>query len=217
MAFYGGIMKYKFADIPDGSSIILMLHNGSIHMKLDATIINLIREYIAIITLETSVTQVLRFDNIDIDVIYESDEGTPYMWKKAKIVHFKNNYILEVKGEGNRYNRRYTYRVNVGRIAQVRTIDDAEHRIIVKDVSINGFSLADKKNELTLSVDDGVSIYFEDINHVIDLYGTVMRIEQKEDYCIYGLKIRRSCKDLPSYITSKLGDKRSNMPPSYVI
>lgn len=210
-------MKFNFSDIEDGSPIILMLHNGSVHMKLDATVINLIREDIAIITLETSVTQVLRFDNIEINVVYVSDEGTPYMWKKAKIVHFKNNYILEVKGEGVRYNRRYTYRVNVNRVAQVRTADDDEFRVNVKDVSLTGFSLADKKNELHLEIDDGVSIYFEDMNHIIDLYGTVMRIEKRDDYYIYGLRIKRSCRDLPSYITAKLGDKRSNMPPSYVI
>lgn len=210
-------MKYNFSDIEDGSPIILMLHNGSVHMKLDATIINLIREDIAIITLETSVTHILRFDNIDINVVYVSEEGTPYMWKKAKIVHFKNNYILEVKGEGTRYNRRYTYRVNVGRAAQVRTAEDTEYRVTVKDVSLTGFSLADKKNELQLNIEDGVSIYFEDINHVIDLYGTVMRIEKKDDYYIYGLHIKRSCRDLPSYITAKLGDKGSKMPPSYVI
>ena len=210
-------MKYNFSDIEDGSPNILMLHNGSVHMKLDATVINLIREDIAIITLETSVTQVLRFDNIEINVVYVSEEGTPYMWKKAKIVHFKNNYILEVKGEGVRYNRRYTYRVNVNRMAQVRTAEDDEFRISVKDVSLTGFSLADKKNELHLEIDDGVSIYLEDMNHVIDLYGTVMRIEKRDDYYIYGLKIKRSCRDLPSYITAKLGDKRSNMPPSYVI
>ena len=210
-------MKFNFSDIEDGSPIILMLHNGSVHMKLDATVINLIREDIAIITLETSVTQVLRFDNIEINVVYVSDEGTPYIWKKAKIVHFKNNYILEVKGEGVRYNRRYTYRVNVNRVAQVRTADDDEFRVNVKDVSLTGFSLADKKNELHLEIDDGVSIYFEDMNHIIDLYGTVMRIEKRDDYYIYGLRIKRSCRDLPSYITAKLGDKRSNMPPSYVI
>lgn len=210
-------MKFAFSDIEDGSPIILMLHNSSVHMKLDATIINLIRDDIAIITLETSMTQILRFDNIDLNVVYISDEGIPYIWKKAKIVYFKNNYILEVKGEGNRYNRRYTYRVNINRTAQIRTSDDLEYLITVKDLCLNGFSLSDKKNELHLSIDDGVSLYFEDINHVIDLYGTVMRIEKKDDYYIYGLKIRRSCRDLPSYITTKLGDKRSNIPPSYVI
>ena len=210
-------MKYNFSDIADGSPIILMLHHGPVHMKMDATIISLIREDIAIISLETTVTQILRFDNIEINVIYVSDDGTPYMWKKAKIVHFKNNYILEIKGDGNRYNRRYTYRVNIGRHAQVRTVEDTVYRIPVKDISLTGFSLADKKNELELTLGDGVSIFFEDINHKIDLYGTLMRIEKKDDYFVYGFQIKRSCHDLPSYVTAKLSGKRGNMPPSYVI
>lgn len=210
-------MKYKFSDISDGSPIILMLHNGNVHMKMDANIINLIREDIALITLETSVNQVLKFDHLDIEVMYVTDEGRPYVWKKAKIVYFKNNYVLQIKGEGSRYNRRCTYRVSVSRIATLRTMDDKEYRITVKDVSLNGFSVADKKNELSLSIEDGATLTFEDINHTIDLYGELMRIEEKEDYKVYGFQIRRSCRDLPSYITTKLGDRTSKLPPSYVI
>ncbi len=210
-------MKYRFSDIEDGSPIILMLHNGSVHTKLHGNIINLIRDDIATITLETSVSQILKFDNIDIEMIYISDTGTPYIWKKAKIVHFKNNYVIQIKGDGNRYNRRVTYRVSISRSAQLRKADDTEYAVTVKDVSLNGFSVADKKNELNLSMKDGVSIYFEDLSHVIDLYGTVMRIEEKDDYMVYGFKIRRSCRDLPSYITTKLGDRKNALPPSYVI
>ena len=210
-------MKYRFADIEDGSPIILMLHNGSVHTKLHGNIINLIREDIAIITFETSVSQVLKFDNIDIEMIYISDTGTPYIWKKAKIVHFKNNYVIQIKGDGNRYNRRVTYRVSISKSAQLRKSDDTEYDVTVKDVSLNGFSVADKNNVLNLSMKDGVTIYFEDLNHVIDLYGTVMRMEEKDDYMVYGFKIRRSCRDLPSYITTKLGDRTNALPPSYVI
>ncbi len=210
-------MKYRFADIEDGSPIILMLHNGSVHSKLHGNIINLIRDDIATITLETSVSQVLKFDNIDIEMIYVSDTGRPYIWKKAKIVYFKNNYVIQVKGDGSRYNRRVTYRVSISRSAELRTSDDAEYNVTVKDVSLSGFSVADKKNVLNLSMEDGVSIYFEDLNHVIDLYGTVMRMEKKDDYVVYGFKIRRSCRDLPSYITTKLGDRKNALPPSYVI
>ena len=162
-------------------------------------------------------SQVLKFDHMDIEVIYISDDGYPYVWKKSKIVYFKNNYVLQIKGEGVRYNRRLTYRVSISRSAILRTADDKEYKVTVKDVSLNGFSVADKKNELNLSLEDGASIYFEDINHVIDLYGTVMRMEQRDDYIIYGFMIRRSCRDLPSYITTKLGDKSNNLPPSYVI
>jgi len=210
-------MKFSFSDIREGSPIILMLHNGSVHMKMMGNVINLIREDIAIITLDTSVSQVLKFDNIDLNVIYISEDGTPYIWKKAKVVYFKNNYVLEVKGEGSRYNRRVTYRVNISHCAQAYTANDTEYRVVVKDVSLSGFSIADKKNELHLSLDDGITIHFEDINHIIDLYGTVMRIEEREEYPVYGFMIRRSCRDLPSYITTKLGERRNNIPPSYVI
>lgn len=210
-------MKYSFSDIREGSPIILVLHNGSVHMKMHGNIINLIRDDIAIITLDTSVSQVLKFDNIDLDMIFVSDEGRPYIWKKVKIVYFKNNYVLQVKGDGSRYNRRITYRVTTSRSAQLNTADDSEYRVIVKDVSLSGFSVADKKNELHLSLEDGVTIHFEDLNHVIDLYGTVIRIEERDNYVVYGFMIRRSCRDLPSYITTKLGDRRNNIPPSYVI
>lgn len=217
MTIFGGNMKVNFSEIRDGSPIILLLHHGSVHMKMHGNIINLIREDIATISLDTSVSQVLKFDHMDIEVIYISDDGYPYVWKKSKIVYFKNNYVLQIKGEGVRYNRRLTYRVSISRSALLRTADDKEYKVTVKDVSLNGFSVADKKNELHLSLEDGASIYFEDLNHVIDLYGTVMRMEQRDDYIIYGFRIRRSCRDLPSYITTKLGDKSNNIPPSYVI
>lgn len=217
MAIFGGNMKVSFSEIRDGSPIIIILHSGSVHTKMHGNIINLIREDIATISFDTSVSQVLKFDHMDIEVIYISDDGYPYVWKKCKIVYFKNNYVLQIKGEGTRYNRRIAYRVSISRSAQLYTTEDKEYKVNVKDVSLNGFSIADKKNELNLSMEDGVSIYFEDLNHTIDLYGTVIRIEQRDDYLVYGFIIRRSCRDLPSYITTKLGDNSNNLPPSYVI
>lgn len=210
-------MKYRFSDIKDGSSIIIMMHNGSVHTKMLGNIINLIRDDIATISLDTSISQILKFDHMELEIIYVSEEGTPYIWKKAKIVYFKNNYVLQIKGDGTKYNRRMTYRVAISRTADLQKVDDTHHRITVKDVSLTGFSVVDKKKDLNLSMDEGVTIRFEDINHTIDLYGTVIRIEEKEDSRVYGFIIRRSCRDLPSYITTKLGDRRSNIPPSYII
>lgn len=210
-------MKYSFSDIKDGSSIIIMMHNGSVHMKMVGNIINLIRADIATISLETPTTQVLKFDHMELEVIYVSEEGIPYIWKKAKIVHFKNNYVLQIKGDGTKYNRRMTYRVKISQSAELHKADDTLYQVTVKDVSLTGFSVYDKKKELHLTKEDGVTIQFEDINHRIDLYGTVIRIEEKEDSITYGFIIRRSCRDLPSYITTKLGDRRNTIPPSYII
>ena len=61
-----------------------------------------------------------------------------------------------------------TYRVNISEIAQLRKPDDTIHSVNVKDVSLTGFSILDKKNELQLSREDGVTIQFVDINHTID-------------------------------------------------
>lgn len=210
-------MKYNFSDIKEGSPILLLLHSGSVHMKMNANIVNLIREDIATITLQTSVTQILKFDNIEIEVIYTSLDGYPYIWRKAKIVYFKGNYVLQVRGEGARYNRRCTYRVGVSRTAHLRTHDGHEHRIIVKDVSLTGFSITDRLRDFYLSTGDTATLTFEDIGHELELYGSVIRIEEHDDYTIYGFTIQRSCKDLPSYITNKQRRKRNSLPPSYVL
>lgn len=210
-------MKYSFSDIKDGSSIIIMMHTGSVHSKLQGNIINLIREDIATISLDTPTSHILKFDHMELEVIYVSEDGIPYIWKKVKIVYFKNNYVLQVKGDGTKYNRRVTYRVNISQTAELRKADDSLFHVMVKDVSLTGFSIMDKNNEVQLSMEDGVTIYFEDIDHIIDLYGSVTRIEKRDDSVIYGFTIRRSCRDLPSYITTKLGNRRSNIPPSYII
>ena len=210
-------MKFCFSNIMDGSPIILMMHNGSVHSKMHGNIINLIRDDIATISLDTPTTQILKFDHMELELVYVAEDGTPFIWKKVKVVYFKNNYVLQVKGDGTKYNRRVTYRVSISQTAELRKVDDSIHSVLVKDVSLTGFSVMDKKNVLDLSMDDGVTITFQDINHTIDLYGTVIRIEQKEDSVIYGFTIRRSCRDLPSYITTKIGDRRNNLPPSYII
>ena len=210
-------MKYVFSNIPEGSLIALMLHNGSIHMRMDASIVSFVREDIAIITLHTSVTQILKFDNIDIEVNFTTRDGIPYQWRKAKIVYFKGNYVLQVKGDGARYNRRCTYRVGVSRSAQLRTSDGREYRIIVKDVSLTGFSITDRTGDVTLFQGDSATLIYEDLGHEIDLYGSVVRIVETDNYKTYGFTITRSCRDLPSYIATKQRRKRNNLPPSYVI
>ena len=210
-------MKFSFSDIRDGSPIIIMMHHGNVHSKLDGNIINLIRDDIATISLDTPTTHILKFDHMELEFIYVAEDGSQYIWKKAKIVYFKNNYVLQVKGDGTKYNRRMTYRVNISQTAEIRLADDSIHRTMVKDVSLTGFSIMDKRNTLNLKLEDGVTIFFEDINHKLDLYGVVIRIEEKDGSTIYGFSIRRSCRDLPSYITTKLGDRRNNIPPSYII
>ena len=197
--------------------MIILMHNGSVYSKMNGTIINLIRDDIAIISLETPTSQILKFDHMELDFIYVAEDGTPFIWKKAKIVYFKDNYVLQVKGDGTKYNRRVSYRVNISKCANLHKIDNVIQSVTVRDISLTGFSIIDKKGILNLSIDEGVTIEFQDMNYSIDLYGTVIRIENREDSVIYGFTIRRSCRDLPSYLTQKSGERRNNLPPSYII
>ena len=210
-------MKFCFSNIRDGSPMIIVMHNGSVYSKMHGNIINLIRDDIAIISLETPTSQILKFDHMELDFIYVAEDGTPFIWKKAKVVYFKDNYVLQVKGDGTKYNRRVSYRVNISKCANLRRFDNAIQSVTVRDISLTGFSIIDKKDILNLSIDEGVSIEFEDMNYSIDLYGTVIRIERREDSVIYGFTIRRSCRDLPTYLTHKSGERRNNLPPSYII
>ncbi len=210
-------MKYSFSEIKDGSPVTLMLHSGNMHMRMDANIVRLVRDDIAIIALQTTVQHVLKFENVKIEVIYITDKGIPYKWNSAKIVFFKNAYVMQVMGEGHRYNRRGTYRVGISRTCQMKTPDGREQRAIVRDLSLTGFSITDRANEYNFAMGYGVTIKFEDLGHCLDLFGKVVRIEEKDDYIIYGFSIVRSCKDLPSYIAAKQRRKRHNLPPSYVL
>ncbi len=210
-------MKHNFSDIKPGSQLTLMLHSGSVHMKMGAVLEKFLREDLAVITLQTSVKQILNFEKVTIEMVYTSDEGYPYQWRQARIVYLKGNYVLQVAGEGVRFNRRTTFRVGVSRHAQLRTQDGREQRTIVKDVSLTGFSITDRSKELPLKMGSLATLIFEDIGHEINLLGNVLRVEEKEDCIIYGFNIQRSCKDLPSYINIKQRRKRSTTPPSYIV
>ena len=202
-------MKYSFSNITGGDTITLMLHSGSVHMKMDAIVDNLVREDTAMITLQTASSQILKFDNIDIEVIYTSPEGHPYIWRKAQIVYFKGNYILQVKGDGASYNRRSSYRVDVSRSALIITNDGQAYPVTVNDLSATGFSITNPNKHLALLPGDKATLSFEDLAHTIDLLGSVIRIEEKDNLTVYGFTILRTCKDLPSYITMKQRNKHT--------
>ncbi len=75
--------------------------------------------------------------------------------------------------------------------------------ITVRDISLSGFSITDRKKELGLVIGDKLSISYEDFGFMIDLEGRVVRIEEHEDMMIYGLVICNMCKDLSAYLNNK--------------
>lgn len=177
---------------------------------MGATISKHLKDNIALISLDNSSGQVLKFDNVNINIIYTNDEGIPYIWLNSTVVYYQGQYLLQVKAEGGRrHNRRNSFRVGVSHYAKLRMAGHGELEVIVRDVSLTGFSITDRKKELGLSHGTHALLRYEDMGHQLELEGNVVRIEETEDYIIYGFVITKSCRDLSSYVNLKQRQKRS--------
>ena len=204
----GTKLGLKLSDIEPNSNIKLQISSGKKHIDMDAIIKRHIKDDISVIDLCYESDYLLNFENVKIEVIYTTKDGTPYIWRTARIVNHKSKYILQAKNEGIRYNRRNTFRVGISTSGRLNMANGSNKTVTVRDISLTGFSITDRSNELGLDIGNAVDLYFEDIGHVLDLAGTLVRVEVHEDKVIYGFKINNLCKDLPSYVSTKQRQKR---------
>lgn len=196
-------MGIKLAALEEDSAIILNISSNGKSLNMNGYIKKVLRDNMAVIGLEMETEQKLNFDNVHIDVEYYGDEDLPIKWDGARIVYYQNEYIIQVEGEGRRHNRRECFRVGVSMKAKMRMVGKGTKDVIVRDISLSGFSLADRRKELQLKQGDELSIKFEDLGHNLDLAGRVVRIQEDEDMDVYGLEITNLCKDLSSYVSTK--------------
>ena len=75
--------------------------------------------------------------------------------------------------------------------------------VMLKDVSVSGFSISDRKRELKLQKGNQLTISFEDLGYRMELAGRVVRIEERDDMIVYGMTITNICNDLSAYINVK--------------
>lgn len=203
-------MKKEFSEIEVGSRLLLNLSSGNKSMEMGATVMRHLKDNIALISLDNSNGQVLKFDNININVIYTNDEGIPYIWVNSTVVYYQGQYLLQVKPEGGRrHNRRSSFRVGVSHYAKLRRPGHGEVEVIVRDISLTGFAITDRKKELNMTQGTHVSLRYEDIGHELELEGNVVRIEETEEYVLYGFVLTKSSRDLSSYVNMKQRQKRS--------
>jgi len=203
-------VKQEFSEIEVGSRLLLNLSSGNKSMEMGATIIKHLKDNIALISLDNSSGQVLKFDNININVVYTNDEGIPYIWINSTIVYYQGQYLLQVKADGGRrHNRRNSFRVGVSHYAKLRRPGHGEVEVVVRDISLTGFSITDRKKDLNMTQGTHVLLRYEDIGHELELEGNVVRIEETDDYIIYGFVLTKSSRDLSSYVNTKQRQKRS--------
>ena len=196
-------MGIKFSEVKENSPIVLNISANDKHMDLGAVVKKHLGQNMSLITLNYDGSKRLTFNNVQIDVLHCPEDAVPVIWHKAKIINHKDSYILQVTTEGTKSNRRNSFRVSVATMGWLNVATLKPRQIMVKDVSMTGFAITDRKKELNLAMGTRLSLSFDDITFHINLEGKVVRIEEHEDYIIYGMVILNVCNDLPLYIGAK--------------
>jgi len=203
-------VRIEFSELAVGSRLVLNLSSGNKTLEMGAVITKHLKENIALITIDDHSGQVLKFDNIIIHVVYTDENGIPFIWLNSTIVYYQGQYLLQVKADGGRrHNRRNSFRVGVSHYAKMRAAGRGETEVVVRDISLTGFSVTDRKKALNLSAGTHVLLRYEDVGHELELEGNVVRVEETDEYIVYGFVITKSCKDLSSYVNLKQRQKRS--------
>jgi len=192
---------HLLAEITEGERFVLHISNEGHSLDLYGIIKKHLKENIALISILHD--QRLNFENVHVDVEAMGEENIPIMWRSVKIVPYKGDYIMQAPTDGVKHNRRGCFRVTIAMVAQMKMSGNGAKHVLVKDISLSGFAIADRKKELELSKGTLLSIYFEDAGFVIDLTGKLVRIEEREDMIIYGFQTINLCHDLSSYLNIK--------------
>lgn len=200
----------KLLELEEGSKLSLRIIAKDQKLHLNAILKKHIRDDIVLITILCDTKRKLNFDNVRTDMEFCPSGEVPLIWYSVRVVNYKDDdYAVQVFTDGAKHNRRGSFRVGVSSPAKVKNGPLGTPReVIIRDVSLTGFSVSDRKGNLSLSVGDTLSVYLEDFGHILDLTGRVVRTEEKEDVTIYGFEICNVCKDLASYINKKQRQKR---------
>lgn len=196
-------MGIKFSDVKENSPIVLNIYANDKHMDLGAVVQKHLGQNLTLISLNYSGGKRLTFNNVQIDVLHCPEDAIPILWHKAKIINHKDSYLLQVVTDGVKSNRRNSFRVSVATMGWLNVATQKPRQVMVKDVSMTGFAITDRKKELNLEMGTRLSLSFDDIMYQLHLDGKVVRIEKHEDYVVYGMVILNVCNDLPLYISAK--------------
>ena len=196
-------MGHKFKEVQEESPIVLSIHANDKHMDLGAVVKKHLGQNLTLISLNYSGAKRLVFDNVQIDALYCPSDSVPILWHNVKIINHKNSYLLQTNSDGTKSNRRNSFRVSVATLGWMNRAGKAPKQVMIKDVSMTGFAITDRKKELQLSKGDRVSIASDDLIFSIHLEGKLVRIEEHEQYIVYGFVILNVNNDLPVYINQK--------------
>ena len=196
-------MGHKFTEVGEDSSIVLSIRSNDKHMELGAVVKKHLGKNLTLITLNYGGGKRLVFDNVQIDVLYCASDSIPILWHNAKVINHKDNYLLQVTADGTRSNRRNSFRVSVATYGWMNQVGKPPKQVMIKDVSMTGFAITDRRKELKLERGDRINVSFDDLIFSLKLDGKLVRVEEHDDYVVYGFVILNVCNDLTTYINQK--------------
>lgn len=201
-------MKLSF--IESGNPVSLRISANGKNMRLDAVVIKNVSENTIIIELQGDFNKKLNFQNVKTDLEFYPDGNVPIKWYDIKIVSTEEGYLVQAPKDGTRMNRRSTFRVGISATATLKTVfPNCPKQVTIRDISLTGFSITDRKRELPFVIGNKIAIEWEDFGHELDIVGRLIRIDNQDDATIFGFEICNICKDLSSYISSKQRPQRN--------
>lgn len=196
-------MGINLSEIRENTRIIFHIHHNEQQLDLGGILKKHLEDKIALIALDYDGSQKLSFDRVTIEMECPQDDGIPLVWTNVRIVNYKNSYIMQAPVDGSRNNRRSSYRVSIAQKAWCNIKGKGSQYVMLKDISVSGFSIADRKRKLNLTKGDELTVFFEDIGYNLELAGRVVRIEERDDMIIYGMFITNICNGLSTYLNFK--------------
>ncbi len=203
-------MGLKLSDLEERDSLTIIASSDMGELKMQAFVKKVLKDDVAVIEIIFQDGRTLNFDNVQLNIEHAPEDGVPFIWRAARIVNVKGQYVLQVGGEGVRHNRRSCFRVSVGVYARMAMIGRQGTDVMIRDVSLSGFSIADRDKSLNLELGDELTVVFSDLGYNLKLAGRVVRLEEMEHMIIYGMETRNLCKDLSTYISVKQQRNRRN-------
>ncbi len=196
-------MGIKLSELEERDLINIIASSDMGEIKLQAYIKKILKDNVAVIDVIFQDGRRLNFDNVQINIEYAPEDGVPFIFRGARIVFVKNQYVLQVSGDGVRHNRRDCFRIGVGVYARMAMVGRQGQDVMIRDISLSGFSITDRAKELNLEIGNELTVVFSDLGYNLKLVGRVVRIEEHETMIIYGLETRNLCRDLSAYVTLK--------------
>ena len=196
-------MGHKFQEVKEGSPIVLSIRANEKHMDLGAVVKKHLGQNLTLISLNYGGGKRLIFNNVQIDVLYCVADSVPILWHNVKIITHKDSYLLQIVADGAKSNRRNSFRVSVATLGWMNQAGKPPKQVMIKDVSMTGFAITDRQKELKLEKGDRLMVSFDDLIFSLKLDGKLVRIEEHDNYIIYGFVILNVCNDLSAYINQK--------------